>query len=77
MQEYIITSIKEVLRVHFSRAVELKVGSPDAGAQVKAGGSGHKTLYSLPRVNACSSFGSLLKCHWVREALPDLRLGWG
>lgn len=28
MQEYIITSIKEVLRIHFNRAVELKV-SPE------------------------------------------------
>lgn len=40
VQEYIITSIKEVLRIHFNRAVELKVGpcggEPDAGAQVKA-----------------------------------------
>lgn len=31
MQEYIITSIKEVLRIHFNRAVELKV-SPEPGS---------------------------------------------
>lgn len=40
VQEYIITSIKEVLRIHFNRAVELKVSpcrrGSDAGAQVKA-----------------------------------------
>lgn len=31
VQEYIITSIKEVLRIHFNRAVELKV-SPEPGS---------------------------------------------
>lgn len=35
MQEYIITSIKEVLRIHFNRAVELKVGPCGVGAWVE------------------------------------------
>lgn len=55
VQEYIITSIKEVLRIHFNRAVELKVGpcsgESDTGAQVKAHYSGRGTcsvLSSLP-----------------------------
>lgn len=33
VQEYIITSIKEVLRIHFNRAVELKV-SPGPGVRL-------------------------------------------
>lgn len=63
VQEYIITSIKEVLRIHFNRAVELKV-SPMLDVRLSLVAHDDSPGTDLPSVSpplhSCSSSGSPL-----------------